>query len=78
MGGEVCEVDELFVAREHRRRGHGQSIFGALARGDLWPTPVVAIALGVTPTNERGRRWYERLGFSPVGLLMVRRIQPPG
>ncbi len=73
LGGEVCEVDELFVARAHRNRGYGRSLFDALERGELWPPGFVAIALGVTSNNGRARRLYERLGFLPVGTTMVRR-----
>jgi GNAT superfamily N-acetyltransferase len=77
LGGEVCDVDELFVAAEHRNRGHGRSLFSAIERGELWPSPVVAIALGTTPGNAKARRLYERLGFAPVGVSMVRRLSDP-
>jgi GNAT superfamily N-acetyltransferase len=72
LGGEVCEVDELYVAREFRGRGHGTAFFEALERGELWPVPVVGVALGVTPGNARARRLYERLGFVAAGVMMVR------
>src|SRR5512142_652000 len=75
LGGEVCEVDELFVASGFRSRGYGAALFRALERGgDLWPGPAVAIALGITPTNARARRLYERLGFVEVGVSMVRML----
>ncbi len=73
LGGEVCDVDEVFVAREHRDQGHGRSLFAAIESGELWPAPVLAIALGVTPGNSRARRLYERIGFEAVGTSMVRR-----
>src|SRR5215472_1984632 len=76
LGGEVCEVDELFVVPGQRGKGYGESLFAALARGELWPTPAVAIELGVTPDNARARRLYERLGFTQSGVLMIRRLQP--
>jgi ribosomal protein S18 acetylase RimI-like enzyme len=38
----------------------------------LWPTPIAAIVLGVTPDNVRARRLYERLGFVAAGISMVR------
>lgn len=75
LGGEVCQVDELYVAREFRGRGHGSALFEAVERGDLWPAPVVAVALGVTPDNTRARQLYERLGFAAVGVSMVKRIR---
>jgi GNAT superfamily N-acetyltransferase len=77
LGGEVCDVDELFVAPEHRGQGHGTSLFTAIDRGELWPGSAVALALGTTPGNERARRLYERLGFAAVGVSMVRRRLSP-
>jgi GNAT superfamily N-acetyltransferase len=74
LGGEVCDVDEVFVAREHRGRGHGRALFDAIESRQLWPAPAVAIALGVTPGNARARRLYERIGFEAVGTSMVRRL----
>lgn len=75
LGGSICEVDELFVVPEHRNQGHGKLLFEAISRGDLWPAPIVGIALGVTPDNVRARRFYERLGFTAVGISMVRRLR---
>lgn len=77
LGGEVCEVDELYVTRDLRGRGHGTALFEAIERGDLWPLPLVAIALGITPGNTRARRLYERLGFAPVGVSMVKGFPRP-
>jgi GNAT superfamily N-acetyltransferase len=76
FGGEVCAVDELFVARNLRGRGHGAALFDAIERGHLWHRPIVAIALGVNPGNSRARRLYDRLGFVAVGLSMVKRLSP--
>jgi len=73
FGGEVCSVDELYVMSDLRGRGHGAALFEAIERGEVWPTPLVAVALGVTPTNAGARRLYERLGFGAVGVSMVRR-----
>ena len=74
LGGNICEVDELFVVPERRNLGHGKSLFEAILQGGLWPTPIVGLALGVTPDNVRARRFYERLGFTAVGISMVRRL----
>ena len=74
FGGDVCAIDELFIVPEGRSRGHGRSLFDAIARGELWPTPIVAMALGVTPGNSRARKLYERLGFAEIGVSMVRRL----
>jgi GNAT superfamily N-acetyltransferase len=72
FGGEVCAVDELYVRGDFRGHGHGTALFGAIERREVWPAPIVAIALGVTPGNARARRLYERLGFTAVGLSMVK------
>jgi len=79
LGGAVCQVDELYVMRDFRGRGHGAALFEAIERGDVWPEPVVAVALGTTPGNTRARRLYERLGFVAVGVSMVKRLRrlPP-
>jgi len=76
LGGEVCEVDELFIVPEHRNQGYGTLLFAAIARGDLWSASFVAIALGVTPDNARARRLYERLGFTAIGVSLVKRLAP--
>jgi ribosomal protein S18 acetylase RimI-like enzyme len=77
FGGEVCAVDELYVARDFRSRGHGAALIQAIERGDVWRAPVAAISLGVTPSNTRARRLYERLGFAAVGVSMVKSFLPP-
>ncbi len=74
LGGEICEVDELYVTAEHRNRGYGSSLFAAIAQGDLWPPPIAAIVLGVTPDNAAAQRLYVRLGFAAAGVVMVRRL----
>lgn len=64
LGGEVLIVDELYVAPEHRSRGHARALIEALMRGEgPWPGKPVALELEVTPDNARARALYERLGF---------------
>jgi GNAT superfamily N-acetyltransferase len=74
LGGEICEVDELFVAPEHRNQGHGTMLFSVIAQDSLWPAPIAAIVLGTTLDNATARRLYERLGFVSAGISMVRRL----
>jgi ribosomal protein S18 acetylase RimI-like enzyme len=74
-GGEVCVIDELFVAREWRGRGFGSELIESLARGsELAPRPPVALSLEVAQHNRRARALYQRLGFSGDNTSMSRRL----
>lgn len=72
LGGEVCNIDELFVAPAYRGRGLAAELFTMLASSEqsLWPGKPVALALEVSPANERARALYERLGFHGNNLSM--------
>jgi GNAT superfamily N-acetyltransferase len=64
LGGEVCTVDELYVAQHARGRGLGSGLVRGLVDGSLpWFRRAVALELEVTPGNTRARALYERLGF---------------
>lgn len=79
LGGEVCAIDELYVAGAARNRGWGSRLLEALVAGsDLWLGSAVALALGVAPENTRARALYERLGFSGKNVSLSRRREPPG
>jgi ribosomal protein S18 acetylase RimI-like enzyme len=81
LGGEVCHIDELYVAVPARGRGHASELVRSVARdGGLWGRPPpVALQLEVTPSNARARSLYERLGFAPVRNTNLRllRMAPP-
>jgi ribosomal protein S18 acetylase RimI-like enzyme len=73
MGGEVCTLDELWVAPEFRGRGHARSLIASIMTGNgLWPGAPVAIDLEVSPSNQRARALYEALGFKPSRDRMLR------
>jgi GNAT superfamily N-acetyltransferase len=74
LGGEICEVDELFVMPDFRNRGSGSALFSAIERGEIWGDSAVSIELGVTRDNVRARRLYERLGFSVTNGTGMRRM----
>jgi ribosomal protein S18 acetylase RimI-like enzyme len=61
-GGTILYVDELFVIPECRNRGIGRQFFEHLAR--TRPFDAIAIALEVSPSNERAQQLYESLGFT--------------
>ena len=77
LGGETCEIDELYVVPEERGRGHATQLLEALAQGgDLWGRPAAAWCLQVTADNARARALYERLGFvASANRLMIRRAR---
>ena len=61
FGGTLLFVDELFVKPDARNRGIAHSFFEYLASER--PFDPVALALEVSPENERARRLYESIGF---------------
>jgi ribosomal protein S18 acetylase RimI-like enzyme len=74
LGGEVCNVDELYVARSARRRGHARALVEALEAGSpLWPNTPLAVELEVSPENAGARALYAGLGFAKVRNQMLRR-----
>jgi GNAT superfamily N-acetyltransferase len=75
LGGEVCTVDELFVAPEVRGRGYATWLLDNLS--ELWGRPSVASALETSPTNERAAALYRNLGFERSNTAMVRRHGAP-
>jgi GNAT superfamily N-acetyltransferase len=65
FGGEICAIDELYVASEFRGRGFATQFIQILARGDsrIWPRRTAAIAVEAYRTNPRAKALYEKLGF---------------
>jgi ribosomal protein S18 acetylase RimI-like enzyme len=67
LGGEICTIDELYVAPELRSQGYGSGLIRDLLAGSpIWPRERMALDLEVTPTNQRARKLYAGLGFAPL------------
>lgn len=76
LGGDVCVIDELYVAPAHRGHGHATRLLDDLASGVApYAVGAVALALETTPDNAAARRLYERVGFRARNLAM-RRLLP--
>jgi ribosomal protein S18 acetylase RimI-like enzyme len=76
IGGEVCVIDELFVEPAHRGCGLATELLTMLTDGEqsLWPRKAAALALEVSPANDRARALYERFGFEGNNLAMRLRL----
>jgi ribosomal protein S18 acetylase RimI-like enzyme len=74
LGGEVCIIDELFVLQAYRGRGLATALLTKLmdSQQSIWPGKPAALALEVSPANERARALYARLGFSGNNLSLRR------
>ena len=73
LGGEVCIIDELFVAPSARGRGAATELVRGLRERRLpWFEGAVAVELEVTPSNARARQLYERLGFRAYKNALMR------
>ena len=65
LGGEICTIDEIYVAPPWRGQGHGTRLVQALPDDrTLWPARPVALELEVSPANAAALRLYARLGFA--------------
>ena len=73
MGGEVCNIDELYVRPGRRNQGFGSTLVENLVAGSpMWPRRPIAIELEVTPQNTRARALYSKLGFQPAKNALMR------
>ena len=64
LGGEVCHIDEIYVAPAHRRRQHATALIEQLKAGNqIWATDAAALELEVSSSNPRAASLYRRLGF---------------
>lgn len=72
-GGNILNIDELFIAPAHRGKGLGSAFLKELLAHPL--NGSVAFELVTTPQNSRARELYKKLGFqesSDVHLEMLK------
>jgi ribosomal protein S18 acetylase RimI-like enzyme len=77
LGGEICNIDEIYIRPDRRGRGDGRAFVKALIDGNsVWPGHPAAIALEVSPTNQRALALYSKLGFvrSPNFQMLLHRV----
>lgn len=61
FGGNIIEIDELYIKKEFRSKGIGTNFIKYLKDNKFGN--LVALQLEVTPTNTKARTLYENLGF---------------
>jgi len=61
LGGDVANIDELYVRESWRKRGIANRFFADIPGNE--PGSVKALQLEVTPSNRRTLSYYKRLGF---------------
>lgn len=73
--GIVAELETLIVAERSRGAGVGTRLLDAVD-AELERLGIEELMVGLIPDNEGARRLYERRGFKPRWLGMVRRRPP--
>jgi [ribosomal protein S18]-alanine N-acetyltransferase len=68
FGDDVAHLNLLAVAPEHRRQGLGSQLMDWLTTTAI-ETGIFRINLEVRTQNEAARSFYERLGFSQLGVV---------
>lgn len=61
LGGNILNIDELYILQEFRSQGLGSGLIKYLISSGFANS--VAIRLEVTPENSRARELYKSLGF---------------
>jgi ribosomal protein S18 acetylase RimI-like enzyme len=72
-GGNILNIDELYLLPAHRRRGIASDFIGLLTR--VAPVGTVAVQLEVARSNKVAFGFYKKLGFTVCGnALMIKEI----
>lgn len=67
LTGEDATADRILTAPEHRRRGLGSTLMGALAGAAV----AAGSARGILIASEEGQRLYAKLGWRPAAGVVV-------
>jgi ribosomal protein S18 acetylase RimI-like enzyme len=70
LGGEVCVIDEIYVALDFRGLGYASTLLEDIPRA--FGRTIVAAALEVSAANERAHAFYRRLGFAGSNTALAR------
>jgi ribosomal protein S18 acetylase RimI-like enzyme len=70
-GDRVAEIETLVVLPEARGEGVGSALLDAVD-GELEAAGIHDVAIGAFATNTDAIRLYERRGFRPASLYMIR------
>ena len=66
-GGNIIFIDELFIKTDWRGQGIATKFINALIEGKLTSIKEIkGIQLEVTPSNQKGLNYYQKLGFAYV------------
>ena len=71
----IAELESLSISREHRGRGLGSRLIGAV-HDDLRARGIDLLTLAVFAGNEPAARLYARFGMQPILTHMIGRVSP--
>ncbi len=71
----MAELESLSIGREHRGRGLGSRLIGAV-HDDLRARGIELLTLAVFAGNEPAARLYARFGMQPILTHMIGRVPP--
>jgi ribosomal protein S18 acetylase RimI-like enzyme len=72
-GGDILNIDELYVKPEQRERGVATSFLKHISR--TFKDKIVAVQLEVSPSNTRALDFYRKLGFKKTRNMHLRRTK---
>lgn len=72
-GGNILNIDELFIVPAHRGKGLGSSFLKELMANPL--NESLAFELVTTPQNSRARELYKKLGFRESSDIHLEKLQ---